>query len=98
MNRRPHAAIPLLEPAKDEIGRWVDVAGRSIFRIEEPRDDQADRRALRMLRLELADRIRVVGRSAGRTAKKIEDRRIVEAGRSTLKSDRRDRVVGELAG
>src|SRR5262249_33522617 len=97
MNRHPDAAMPLFELAEDEIGRRVDVAGRRVFRIEEPSDDEAYGRAFGMLRLELADRVRIVGRSARRTAEEIQDRRVVEAARPTLKADRRDRVVSELA-
>src|SRR5579863_9717496 len=98
VNRRPDAADILFELAEHEIGRWVDVAGRSVFRIEEPCDDKADRRAFGMLRLELADRIRVVRRSARRATEEIHDRGVVEIVRSALKADRRDRVVCELPG
>src|SRR6185437_16464130 len=97
VNRRPDAADILFELAEQEIGRWVDVAGRSVFRIEEPCDDQADCGAFGMPRFELADRIRVVRRSARRATEEIHDRRVVEAARSALKADRRDRVVRELA-
>src|ERR1700693_1990828 len=50
-----------------------------------------------MLSLELGDRVRIIRRRAGRTAEKIQDRRVVETARPALKSDYRDRVVGELA-